>query len=112
MGAHTSASYRDLVTAPPIVSAIFAGRFHDIGRDRVAPTIRAGLFPVPVIENAGKKVCTKTSLIASLGITPADLVVLAQMEAAAEKYAPNEPLTQGEKSLEGNDFGDEFGFEI
>lgn len=106
------ASYRELVSAPPVVSAVFAGKFHDIGRDRVGPTIRAGLFPVPVIETAGKKVCTKTALIASLGITPADLVVLAQMEAATEKYAPNESLTHSEKSLQDNESAEALGLQI
>ena len=105
----TTASYRELLTAPPIVSAAFAGRFHSIGRDRVGPTIRAGLFPVDVIENAGKKVCTKTALIRSLGVTPADVIVLAEMEAAADKYAPSNPLAHGEKALQDNDFDDEFG---
>jgi hypothetical protein len=105
----TDPSYRELLTAPPIVSAVFAGRFHSIGRDRVGPTIRAGLFPVEVIETAGKKVCTKTALIKSLGVTPADVVVLAEMEAAADKYAPSKSLAHSENPLNSNDFDDGFG---
>lgn len=112
MGRSPEPSFRELLTAPPLVSAVFAGRFHSIGRDRVGPTIRAGQFPVEVIESVGKKVCTKTALIRSLGVSPADVVVLAEMEATADKYAPSKPLARDEKALQDNDFGDEFGEEV
>lgn len=109
--AQIAPTYRELVTAPPLVSVVFAGRFHGIGRDRVGPTIRAGLFPVDIIETAGRKMCTKTALIRSLGTTPAEVVVLARME-SADIDAPSAALAQSENSLQANDFADEFGVEV
>jgi hypothetical protein len=77
-------SYRELRDAPPLVSAIFAGRFHNCGRDRVPLMVDRGEFPVEVIRTGQGRTCTKTALLNSLGITPADLVVLAEMEEQAE----------------------------
>ena len=79
----TNPSYCELRDAPPLVSAIFAGRFHNVGRDRVAAMLESGDFPVPVVRTGAARMVTKTALLHSLAISPADLLVLADMEEQA-----------------------------
>lgn len=80
----TNPSYVELRDAPHLLTAIFAGRYWNIGRDRVTAMVDAGEFPVPVIRTGVARMVTKTALLQSLRITPSDLVVLADMEEQAD----------------------------
>lgn len=84
----TNPSYRELRDSSHLLTAVFAGRYWNIGRDRVRGMVESGEFPVPVIQTGVARTVTKTALLQSLGITPADLIVLAEMEEQAKMKEP------------------------
>ncbi len=83
-------SYCELRDAPHIILATFAAKYWAIGRDRVPAMVRDGKFPVPVIVTGQGRICTKTALLQSMGITPDDLLTLAAMEENSKATPPQE----------------------